>query len=64
MKGQKYMLGVTVEPKLVKEIDELRGEIPRSRVVERALNQFIERWKAKENVGIAITSIPSSEIQR
>ena len=58
------MLGVTVEPKLVKEIDELRGEIPRSRVVERALNQFIERWKAKENVGIAITSIPSSEIQR
>ena len=36
------MLGVTVSPELIKQVDEFRGEVPRSRIVERALKQFLE----------------------
>ncbi len=41
-KGQKCVFGVSVDPKLIEELDAFRGEVPRSRVVERALNQFLE----------------------
>jgi len=48
LKGQqKYMLGASVEPELVKQIDALRGEVPRSRVVERALNHYLEEQERK-----------------
>ena len=43
------MLGVTVNSELIKEIDEFRGEVPRSRVVERALNQYLERVRLTES---------------
>ncbi|MDQ4067179.1 MAG: hypothetical protein M3114_06290 [Thermoproteota archaeon] len=46
-KAIKYMLGVTVHPELVKELDECGGEVPQSRVVEGALSQFLEREKGK-----------------
>jgi hypothetical protein len=45
-KGHKYTLGATVEPKLVQEIDAIRGEVPRSRVIERALNEYLARQKS------------------
>jgi hypothetical protein len=41
-KGHKILLGATVEPQLIKELDALRGEVPRSRLVERALNWYLK----------------------
>ena len=52
MKGYKYMLGASVAPELIKQIDEYRGEIPRSRIVERALNQFLESNNVKNVEGL------------
>jgi metal-responsive CopG/Arc/MetJ family transcriptional regulator len=40
-RGYKTMLGVSVKPEIVKALDEFRGEVPRSRVVERALNEYL-----------------------
>jgi predicted transcriptional regulator len=45
--GPKKSLTVTVGPKVINILDELRGEIPRSRLVERALQQFIEREESE-----------------
>ena len=53
-KGYKYYLGATVDPETVKRIDRMRGEIPRSRVVERALLQFLERGE-KNNLVVTKT---------
>jgi metal-responsive CopG/Arc/MetJ family transcriptional regulator len=41
-KGHKILLGATVDPQLIKELDALRGEVPRSRIVERVLNQYLQ----------------------
>lgn len=41
--GPKKSLTVTVGPKVINILDQLRGEVPRSRLVEKALTQFIER---------------------
>jgi hypothetical protein len=41
-RGYKFYLGATVDPETVERIDSIRGEVPRSRVVERALQQFLE----------------------
>jgi hypothetical protein len=35
------MLGTSVKPSLLDAIDAIRGEIPRSRIVERALHRFL-----------------------
>jgi hypothetical protein len=45
-KGFKKPLSVTVDPKTVETLDSLRGEIPRSRYVEKALRQRFERETA------------------
>jgi metal-responsive CopG/Arc/MetJ family transcriptional regulator len=47
VKGLKFMLGATVSPELVREIDAFRGEVPRSRVVERALKQYLQSVSTK-----------------
>jgi predicted transcriptional regulator len=41
--GNKLYLGTCVDPAVMRGLDNLRGEIPRSRIVERALKQFLER---------------------
>jgi predicted membrane GTPase involved in stress response len=42
-KGCKYYLSATVEPEMIKRIDAIRGEVPRSRiVVDRALSQYLD----------------------
>jgi hypothetical protein len=50
-KTQKAMLGASVQPKLIKELDELRGEVPRSRHVEKALNLYLEGLRANAASG-------------
>ncbi len=40
-------LTIAVLPDTVKELDELRGEIPRSRIVQHALNEYLQRRKAE-----------------
>ena len=42
-RGYKYYLNATVEPETIKKIDAFRGMIPRSRIVNKALNQYLER---------------------
>jgi len=48
-KGCKYYLSATVEPEMVKRIDALRGEIPRSRIVDRALSQYLDNVEGLAN---------------
>jgi hypothetical protein len=40
-KGLKFTLGSTIDPDVIRQIDAVRGEVPRSRVVERALKQYL-----------------------
>jgi len=47
-KGNKDVLGVTVQPQLIKELDAYRGLVPRSRIVEKALNECLERERQKK----------------
>jgi hypothetical protein len=57
-RGNKFMLGATVEPQVVKELDAIRGEIPRSRIVERALNWYlkeVERNRRLQGVEVGTT---------
>jgi hypothetical protein len=42
------MFGVMVQPQTLKETDSLRGDIPRSRWVERALVMYNASMKEKE----------------
>ena len=49
-KGHKAMLGVTVEPDLIKELDMFGGKVPRYRVVERALNQYLSAYTTIKNL--------------
>ena len=34
-------LGTSVKPQLLQEVDSIRGEVPASRIVERALRRFL-----------------------
>ena len=46
--GREAMFGVTVRPQTLTEVDKLRGDIPRSRYVERALimyNSYVKEGK-------------------
>jgi predicted transcriptional regulator len=42
-KGPKTNLSFYVDQEIVDKIDNYRGEIPRSRIMQRAINQFLER---------------------
>lgn len=39
----KSFLGVTVDAEVFKKIEELRGDVSRSRYLQQALRQFLER---------------------
>jgi metal-responsive CopG/Arc/MetJ family transcriptional regulator len=48
-RGYKYLMTCSLQPDLVKELDALKGEdVPRSRFVERVLNQYVESRKNKK----------------
>jgi hypothetical protein len=42
-RGSWAFLGASIDVGTIRELDRFRGEIPRSRVVEQALKQFLER---------------------
>ena len=42
-RGKWAFMGASISVDLIRELDQFRGEIPRSRVIERALRQFLER---------------------
>jgi metal-responsive CopG/Arc/MetJ family transcriptional regulator len=48
-KEPKFMLGVTVEHELVQKLDIIRGLVPRSRIVEEVLTDFIKQMEEKGN---------------
>jgi len=52
-KGLKYILGASISPELVAKIDAVRGQVPRSRIVENALNQYLISMGVKGNVTTA-----------
>ena len=45
-RGRLAFLGTSINVNLIREVDQFRGEIPRSRIIERALRQFLERENA------------------
>lgn len=51
-KGHKIGVTVTIEPQLLKDLDVMRGLVPRSRLVEIVLTDYVEsqRRKMKEEV--------------
>jgi hypothetical protein len=44
-RGGWAFLGASIDVGTIRELDRIRGEVPRSRLVERALKQFLEREK-------------------
>ena len=54
-RGNWAFLGTSIKVGTIRELDRFRGEIPRSRIVERALNQFLERESQnnKQALGVA-----------
>lgn len=48
-KVEKRCLSVTVDPEVIEALDEIRGEVPRSRLAERALLQFLKRESRRNN---------------
>jgi metal-responsive CopG/Arc/MetJ family transcriptional regulator len=54
----KIIMSVSVEPKLVKQLDATKGEdVPRSRFVERVLNGYLEgRHKEKVHDTLSVGS--------
>jgi predicted transcriptional regulator len=50
LKESKIYLGATVNPETVRRLDKIRGEIPRSRLVEKAIMQFLERNAQGERI--------------
>ena len=49
-RGSWAFLGASIDVGTIREIDRIRGEVPRSRIVERALKQFLNRELGKENL--------------
>jgi predicted transcriptional regulator len=47
-KGLKFCMTATMKPETVKRLDRFRGQIPRSRVVETALLQYLDRQSQKQ----------------
>jgi metal-responsive CopG/Arc/MetJ family transcriptional regulator len=50
-------IGITIPRKTLKEVDEVRGDIPRSRFVCRGIVEYLEKFRKK---GLAIISISIS----
>ena len=48
-KEPKVILGAFVDPALIKKIDAMRGQVPRSRIVEEVMTAFVkameENWR-------------------
>jgi hypothetical protein len=54
-KGHKYYMTTTVDSTTVEAVDKFRGLIPRSRVVESAILQYIERETGENKKHAATT---------
>jgi hypothetical protein len=53
--GNKLYLGVCVDPWVMKGLDNIRGEVPRSRIVERALKLYLEKQPQTQAQGERIS---------
>jgi hypothetical protein len=42
-RGSWVFVGASINTNVIRQLDRFRGEIPRSRIVERALRQYLER---------------------
>ena len=51
----KTFLGAYVGLETYHKINELSGEIPRSRIIRKALNQYIERESAIRQASVGVT---------
>jgi len=47
MRTKTAFLGAFVQPETLKQLDAFRGEVPRSRVIERAVNQYLQASSKK-----------------
>jgi hypothetical protein len=52
LQGQKRNLSFYVDREIVDRVDNFRGEVPRSKVMQKALNQFLERELAARALGV------------
>jgi hypothetical protein len=48
-KGHKFNLNTTVDPQTVLRMDDYRRNIPRSRIVEMAVIEYLDRKKEEED---------------
>jgi len=48
VKGDWVFLGASINPKIMRELERFRGQVPRSKVVERALREFLERKESEK----------------
>jgi metal-responsive CopG/Arc/MetJ family transcriptional regulator len=57
-KNYRVPLSCTIKPELLRDIDSLKGQdVPRSRFVERALNQYVESRKKEKEVRATASSV-------
>ena len=49
-RGRWAFLGASINPETWRDLERFRGEIPRSRIVERALKQYLERQRETERL--------------
>jgi metal-responsive CopG/Arc/MetJ family transcriptional regulator len=63
-RGRLAFLGTSINVNLIREVDQFRGEIPRSRIIERALRQFLERERERENVAAVVVVVKEASGER
>lgn len=47
-KESKIMLAACVDPELIKRIDHIRGQVPRSRVIEEVMTHFVTAMENRD----------------
>jgi hypothetical protein len=47
-KEPKIMLAACVDPELIKRIDNIRGRVPRSRVIEEVMTRFVTAMENRD----------------
>ena len=50
-KENKVILGAFVDPWLIRRIDEMRGQVPRSRIIEEVMMAFVKAVDEKKEKG-------------
>lgn len=48
MKAKRVQLPATINENLLKEVDQIRGDVPRTRYVERAIEAQVKKDKARK----------------